>query len=97
MPDETRTLWKHRKGDTYAVLFGPPQGNPEQGFWFDYRWLSAELQTHAQAVREGFKVQGSDDFNIGAIRDGKLAAVLWMHEVCDDAPDVLAEWEATRP
>lgn len=92
--DPAPTRWKHRKGDLYAAGRHYPQGNPEQGYWWE-TWLdSVELSSLAQAKRAGFAAAGSDDFNIIAIRGGKVVAVLWMDEVLDW--DDLSEWEAAR-
>lgn len=94
--DDPAETWKHRKGDRYYVVRSYPQGNPEDGYWWSRWWDSDALPTIADAKRVGFGVIGSDDFNILAERNGRIAAVLWMNEVIDTDPDTLASWEATR-
>ena len=85
MTDHTATQWQHRPGDRYQVIFAEFVGN-----WDLERWpVGAECSTIAAAIKIGLHERGSDDFNIGAIRDGRLAAVLWMDEIVDDGIDVL--------
>ncbi len=43
------------------------------------------------AIKAGFEVRGSDDFNIGVIEDGKLVRIDWMNEVVDADPTYMAE------
>lgn len=89
----SRPTWQHRDGDTYVVICTSIVGNPEAGYDSVHdvhpkRWARRE-----QAERFGFTLGRSDDFNIGAIRNGKLAAILWMGEVVDDGADVLAGYD----
>lgn len=85
--DEAVTRWVHQPGDRYQVIFTELVGN-----WELARWLVGfEHESISAATKLGFRERGSDDFNIGAIRDGRLAAVLWMDEIVDDGIDVLDE------
>lgn len=96
-PFAIASTWQHRKGDRYAAVRSYPQGNPDTGYYWSHWWDSHEMTTLAAAKREGFKSADSDDFNILAIRGGAIVAVLWMAEVIDTDPDVLAAWEDSRP
>lgn len=86
------TLWKHKRGDRYVLVAPSIVGNPEQGYWHEYYRHPGDYPTITAARQAGFReLDRSDDFNIYAVRGGYLAAVLWMHEVVDDDPDLLAE------
>ncbi len=55
---------------------------------------NSSLQMHAkrdQAIKEGFNLRDSDDFNIGVIEDGKLISLDWMNKVVESDPQELAE------
>lgn len=54
-----------------------------------------QFDTNKAAIKHGFEITGSDDFNIGRIVDGRLVEFLWMkkplktsdielHEIADD-------------
>lgn len=87
---ETVRLWKHRLGDQYILITACVVGNPERGFEIEHYLGTGEFATIGQAKRAGLRdLQRSDDFNIGAIRSGRLAAILWMGEIVDDEPEVV--------
>lgn len=88
--DEPRR-WKHRKGDEYVVIIARVIGNDRDGFAIKrYRpYHSNDLLSYA--ISQGFTCAESDDFNVGAIRSGKLVATLWMDEIVDDDPVLMAE------
>ena len=50
-----------------------------------------EFTARKAAIRHGFKSRGSDDFNIGVVRAGKLVAVDWMDQPCETDPAVVVE------
>ena len=56
-------------------------------YWSDDKRFSARKQ----AIKNGFEIRGSDDFNIGVLEDGKLVSLDWMDEPVDTDPDILAE------
>jgi hypothetical protein len=85
-------IWKHRSGDAYVLLVSRINGNPESGYTTDtYVPSGVRHESKAVAIREGFIHCGCDDFNVGVIRGGRLAAVLWMDEVVDDEPSEIAD------
>lgn len=95
---EARPNWRHRKGDQYVVLFGDwitvgTYGQPDYDMVQCWAWLANQRVFNARhnAARAGIQWQGSDDFNIGVLRGGKLVALLWMEEVVDDDPDLMAQ------
>lgn len=62
------------------------------GHGFNYYAPSGRRhRLHVAAVREGLRTRGSDDFQIGRLDRGRLTALMWMDEVVDDEPGVLAE------
>lgn len=92
MPGETlNAKWSHRRGDRYVVICTSVVGSPQSGYRVEHYRPPGEPTTRAAAKRRGFALGRADDFNLGAIRDGRLVAVLWMDEVTDDDPGLLAE------
>lgn len=91
MADDEPRRWSHRSGDQYVPIAASIVGNPEAGYWTEYVWYGDTHRTLAQAQRAGFNLDRSDDFNIGVIRGGYLAALTWMGEITDDGFDVLSE------
>jgi hypothetical protein len=89
--EETRRQWAHRPGDRYVVLVGSCVGNPDVGYDTSYYRGNEDHEKLGYAISEGFLDHDrSDDFNVGVIRGGALVATLWMDEIVDDEPDVLA-------
>lgn len=85
-------LWKHRQGDRYVLITANVVGNPERGFEIEHYLGTGEFATIGEAKRAGLRhLDRSDDFNIGALRNGRLVAILWMNQIVDDEPEVVAE------
>lgn len=91
--EDPRPAWKHRPGDRYAVIISRVVGDTRSGFHFADSMLPDIFSTISRAKAAGMRFCGSDDFNIGAIREGRLAALLWTREVVDDDPKYLASLE----
>jgi hypothetical protein len=83
------STWRHSPGDTYLPMQCQAWMN-ESGHGFHYSRLG-EPTRHEAAVKVGLRALGSDDFNIGVIRRGRLVAILWMGEVVDDDPALMDE------
>lgn len=49
-----------------------------------------EFETRDAAISHGFTLGRSDDFNIGALSDGRLTSLDWMEKPVDASPEVLA-------
>ena len=49
----------------------------------------ATYPTRADAISAGFRLRGSDDFNIGILRHGRLVELAWMDERIDEDQDTL--------
>ena len=87
MPDDT-VRWDHRRGDRYMPIAGSAWMN-ESGYGINYTVLE-QPGTWERARIRGLQTNGSDDFNILVLRGGVPVAVLWMDEVTDTDPAVLA-------
>ena len=78
-------------GDLFITLIASAVGNERDGFRIAHYWDGATFATKAEAVRNGFREAGSDDFNVGIVRSGKLLSVWWMDEQIDEPAETLAE------
>lgn len=56
----------------------------DSGFGINYSWDRERFSTRKRAIKHGWKVRGSDDFNIGIVEDDKLVWFGWMDEPMDD-------------
>lgn len=79
--------------DQYIVLCGQIVGNGADGFQTIYGWDGEIHADRKAAIAAGWKERDSDDFNIGVIRNGRLASLDWMDESLDEAADSLIEIE----
>ena len=59
----------------------------------DHSTDGRKFDTSAEAIKHGFTLGRSDDFNIGEVDGGKLMAVYWMDKRLDEKPEDLAEIE----
>lgn len=64
----------------YIVIFQQVVGKQCE---IAYSWDQEKFEDRAAAVRHGLKTRDSDDFNIGVLRNGRLAQFCWMDEVLD--------------
>jgi hypothetical protein len=80
--------------EQYIVLCGDIVGNMQDGFQTIYGWDGDLYDKRKDAIRAGWKERGSDDFNIGVVRGGRLVGLCWMNEPNKEPPDVLREIEA---
>ncbi len=53
-------------------------GNDRDGFRVAYDWDHRQFSHKADAVSNGFELTGSDDFNVGFVRNGRLESLWWM-------------------
>jgi hypothetical protein len=73
----------------YIVILQSVVGN----FEIAYEWDFEAFKTLKQAIKHGFTLDRSDDFNIGIIRDGHLVQLNWMEKNIDEELEVLKEIE----
>jgi len=76
--------------EKYIVVVGRAWCNSE-GAGIEYNSDLVMHETRKAAIDDGFDCTGSDDFNIGVVRDGKLVSLDWMNEVVDSEPALLNE------
>lgn len=83
---------------TWIVITGSVTGDDRHGFGTEYTSYLREFSHKSDAVRHGFTLGRSDDFNLGFVRGGRLESMWWMDErVYQDAkhlkevPERLAE------
>jgi hypothetical protein len=81
--------WQHQPGDQYFVIVSEVVGGDFVGFHTEHHRGSADVGDLDKAIHLGWAAVKCDDFNVGVIRGGRLAAVLWMDQVVDAEPDVL--------
>jgi hypothetical protein len=62
----------------YIVLCGQVVGSGP--FTVEYGFDGERFGDRADAIRHGYKIRGSDDFNIGTLKDGKLTKFGFMHK-----------------
>lgn len=77
--------------DSFIVLCGQVVGNEQDGFETSYDWDLREFATKPEAVSHGFRIRGSDDFNIGLVRDDWLVSLWWMDSQIDEDAATLGE------
>ncbi|EBY7517557.1 antitoxin [Salmonella enterica subsp. enterica serovar Richmond] len=63
----------------------------ESGYGIEYASDCVEFDKLDQAIKHGLKQQGSDDFNIGVIENGRLVSFDWMDKPVGESPEILAE------
>jgi hypothetical protein len=89
-PDDTPLTWVFRDGDRYLPLLREMVGSPDGRYRTYCVGSGSVTDRFGDAVSEGFMLRESDDFNVGVVRDAHLIALLWMTDVVDDDPDLLA-------
>jgi len=62
----------------------------ENGGGIGYTSDCVEFDKRDKAIKHGFKMQGSDDFNIGVVEAGRLMSFDWMDKPVGESQDVLA-------
>lgn len=75
--------FKEGPGIRFLVICQSIVGNPQDGYRTIYGWDGARHETRKAAIKAGWIERGSDDFNIGVTRNGRLIDFCWMHESMD--------------
>ncbi|WP_233470836.1 antitoxin [Raoultella ornithinolytica] len=63
----------------------------ETGGGIEYTSDCVKFDKRDKAIRHGFKLRESDDFNIGVIEAGKLISFDWMDKPVGESEDTLAQ------
>ena len=77
--------------ETYVTIVASVIGNDKDGFRIAHHWDGQSFPVKAQAVSNGFRLAQSDDFNVGVVKDGRLASLWWMDEQINEPESSLAE------
>ncbi len=76
---------------TYITVLSSAVGHTPQGFSVDYDWDQRQFATKPEAVSNGFRLRGCDDFNIGVVSKGRLVSLWWMDRQISESAETLAE------
>lgn len=63
----------------------------DSGFGITYGWDGERFKKRKQAIKHGWQLRGSDDFNIAEISGGELTWFGWMAEKMDEDDATMAE------
>jgi hypothetical protein len=80
--------------DQYIVLCGQVVGGADRPVTIEYGFDGEMFADRREAITHGFDIRGSDDFNIGVLRGGKLVSLDWMDDPVDTDANLLAEIQA---
>jgi hypothetical protein len=72
---------------TYIVICAQIVGSGP--FRTEYSHDGKPFDSREAAIRHGFTLGRSDDFNIGILRDGKLVSIDWMERTVDAVPELM--------
>ena len=81
----------------YVVVCAQIIGGGTSPFQTVYNCDGKKFDERDAAIKHGFAVRGSDDFNIGVLDGRQLVSLDWMNEPVDTDPDILAEVSAQLP
>jgi hypothetical protein len=75
----------------YIVITSQLVGN-EVSMDIEHYWDGRDFSDRGQAISHGFRLRGSDDFNIGMInKAGGLHSIWWMNERLHEPPETLRD------
>lgn len=77
-------------GDRFIVLTRQIVGTSLSDLRCETYWDGEFYAKRQAAKKAGWKERGSDDFNIGVVRDGRLVSVDWMDEPLGESANELA-------
>lgn len=63
----------------------------ESGFGIHYGWDGARFNNRTDAIKHGWELRGSDDFNIGQTYGDDLIWFGWMDQRLDEDEDTMRE------
>ena len=61
------------------------------GFGIDYSWDGEEFPDRAQAIKHGFALRESDDFNVAVLSGRRLVSFDWMDHSVGNTDEDLRE------
>jgi hypothetical protein len=63
----------------------------DSGFGISYDWDGERFKTRAKAIKHGWRLRDSDDFNIAELRGDELIWFGWMDQRMDEGDATMAE------
>lgn len=85
--DDLGERWEVLPGDRFLPYRTSVWMN-EHDCGFHY-YVLEQATTLQRAIKRGLALNGSDDFNIGVIRGGRMVAVLWMEREINEEAEVI--------
>ncbi len=81
-----------RKANKYIVVCQQMLCSPGEAIRIHYGWDGNEFGSRKTAIKHGFSVRGSDDFNIGVVVQGRrLLSFDWMHDPVGEDDESMEE------
>lgn len=74
----------------WITVLSSAVGHTPQGFSIDYSWDGQYFTGKGGAISHGFELQGCDDFNVAAVRNGQLVSLWWMSRQITESAETLA-------
>jgi hypothetical protein len=71
--------------ESWIVICQQFVGNPQDGYGISYEWDGQRFATKAEAVKHGWEIRESDDFNVCSLRGNALTGFYWMDEDMNDS------------
>lgn len=65
-------------------------GNPQTGYGISYDWDGERFPTKQAAIKHGWEIRESDDFNVCSLDGNNLTGFFWMDDDMND-PEGAAE------
>jgi hypothetical protein len=76
--------------DEWIVMCQQAIVGPDTPFYISYEWDGARFKSRESAIKHGFAIRESDDFNVASLRGNRLTGFYWMNEDMND-PDAMRE------
>lgn len=74
----------------YIVVCQQVVTSPGRDWTIVYGWDGDRFQTRKRAIAAGFKIRGSDDFNIAVVEGDQLVSFDWMNDPIGEDDDTMA-------
>jgi len=72
---------------TWITITAQAEGSDHDGFRVAHYWDGRTFASKPEAVSNGFEARGSDDFNVGYVKGGRLESLWWMeNRLAEDEP-----------
>jgi hypothetical protein len=87
-----------KDAENWIVICPQARGNPQAGYRVDYDWDGERFPSRDAAIKHGFEVRESDDFNVCSLRRNALTGFYWMRTSVNDpeaAAKICAQHEFT--